>query len=147
MRSEERRGKDFFAMRGWWWCGRVISPAQHKWRPTRGTRVTDRWAPIIHGPTRRWVVTCQQVGVRGGRYLYSRAGAVGCGEEGGRSPPGAADMALIFSGAQWHGCMVIWGHGIPMACIITCPWKIVIWTSLCEEIMDGPYVLSFGGGE
>jgi len=69
--------------------------------PTGGREV--RAGPRVGG----WV----PLRVRGEGDTYSgtaRAGAVGwCG----RSPPGAADMALIFSGAAWHGCMT------PMTCI------------------------------
>jgi hypothetical protein len=55
---------------------------------------------------------------------------------GERSPPGAADMALIFSGAAWHGCMVPWDHGMRHRMAI----GIAVWTSTCEEIVDSPCV-------
>ena len=125
-------------MRGWWWCGRVISPARHKWRPTRSARVTERWTPRVPGPTRRWDPRgwVRPGGGEGDTYSGMRPGAVGLG---GRSPPGAADMALIFSGAAWHGCMVPWAHGMRHHMAI----QIAVCTSMYEGIVNGPCVWCF----
>jgi len=117
--SEERREKDFFAMRG----VVVVRPRYFTRAPRveahAVTTVTDRWTQNTFGPTRPRVGAATGAGE--GRYLFGNGSGWAVGW-GGRSPPGAADMALIFSGAAWHGCMTT------MTCIIhpsyACPLKL-----------------------